>query len=243
MGAVEVRFYGAINDLLPRALRQRGLARPYEPHQTVIDLIEACNVPHTEVGLIVVDGDVVDPDARVADGQRVAVYPPLRLLAQPPAEPSSFVVDVHLGALARLLRLLGFDAWYRNDAGDDELAALAAEGPRSLLTRDIGLLKRRIVTHGYLVRSNRPVRQALEVIGRYDLADRARPFTRCLRCGGELAPVAKAEVVDRIESGTRQSYDEFATCRRCEQVYWAGAHHQRLQATVDALLTLTRRRG
>lgn len=242
MGTVEVRFYGAIGDLLPPPLRQRSFTRPYEPHQSAIDVIQACNVPHTEVGLVVADGEIIGPDVRLADGQRVAVYPPLWMLAERRAEPDSFVADVHLGALARLLRLLGFDAWYRNDADDAELADLVADGTRCLLTRDVGLLKRRIVRHGYLVRSNRPAHQTLEVLGRYDLVDRARPFTRCLRCGGELTQVAKADVAHRLEPGTRRSYDDFASCRRCDQVYWAGAHHQRLQATVDVLLRLARGR-
>jgi hypothetical protein len=50
-----------------------------------------------------------------------------------------FLLDVHLGALCRRLRLLGLDvAYHRDDVGDDALIAEAARAGRVLLTRDRG---------------------------------------------------------------------------------------------------------
>jgi uncharacterized protein len=97
-----------------------------------------------------------------------------------------FVLDVHLGRLAELLRLVGFDTPYANNLDDEDLAALAVSGPRWLLTRDRGLLMRRESTHGYLVRATDPRRQLAEVARRFALADVLAPFTRCARCNGLL---------------------------------------------------------
>jgi uncharacterized protein with PIN domain len=244
-GHVEVRVYAELNDFLPADMRGGTLRRPFRPHQTVKDVIEAAGVPHTEVDLVLVNGEPVDFSHRPAAGDRLAVYPvfesldigPVTRLRAQPLRDVRFVVDVHLGSLARLLRLLGFDTRWANDLDDAALADIGRAEHRVILTRDRGLLKRRAVTHGVFIRAEDPVEQAVEVIRRLDLAGRLAPFSRCLRCGGELAAVAKAEVVDRLEPLTRRYYHEFQRCRDCGQVYWRGAHHGRLSRLVDRVRT------
>ena len=145
-------------------------------------------------------------------------------------------IDVNLGRLARLLRVLGFDVWWSNDADDHSLADISLEQQRILLTRDRGLLKRRAITHGLFVHSEQPEEQTLEVIRRLDLRRRVAPFTRCLRCNGVLAAVTKDEVSDRLEPLTRRHYNDFVRCADCDQIYWPGTHFTRLSSFVDGLL-------
>jgi uncharacterized protein len=152
-----------------------------------------------------------------------------------PLRDPRFVVDVNLGRLAWLLRLLGFDVWWSNDADDKALADLSLQQRRILLTRDRGLLKRRAVTHGLFVRADDPEEQALEVIRRLDLRQRLAPLTRCVRCNGPLVPVSKDEVSDQLEPLTRQYYDNFSRCAGCGRIYWAGSHHAKLARLVDRL--------
>lgn len=235
-----MRAYAELNDFLPAEQRGRTVRRPFRPHQTVKDVIEAMGIPHTEVDLILAGDESVGFEHRPAPGARLAVYPvfealdiePVGRLRPRPLREPRFVVDVHLGRLARLLRLVGFDA--RSDATLDDaaLAELGAREHRIVLTRDRGLLKRRVVTHGLFVRSDRPLEQVTDVIRRLDLARRMAPFTRCLRCGGRLAPVAKAAVLERLQPLTRQHYDEFVECTSCGHVYWRGSHHEHLVALV-----------
>jgi uncharacterized protein len=238
---VEVRAYAELNDFLPPELRAVAARRPFRSHQTVKDVIEALGIPHTEVDLVLVNGEPVGFGHRPSPGDRISVYPMFeridvgpvnRLRPQPLREPR-FVLDVHLGRLARLLRLLGFDARWSNDMDDCTLAAVSETEHRILLTSDRGLLKRRRVTHGLFVRPGPPVEQAAEVVRRLDLADRIAPFTRCLRCGGELAAVPKSEVEDQLEPLTRRYVDEFHRCRACGHVYWRGSHHEQLRHLVD----------
>ena len=114
------------------------------------DRIELLGVPHTEIDLILVNGEPVDFAHRVRHGDRISVYPVFesfdiarlsRLRPEPLREPR-FALDVHSARLAAYLRMLGFDTHYRNCLEDDQLAAISRDQHRILLTRDIGLLKR-----------------------------------------------------------------------------------------------------
>ncbi|CAN5778618.1 MAG: Mut7-C ubiquitin/RNAse domain-containing protein [Actinomycetota bacterium] len=244
VGHVAVRLYGDLADLAATGRPAPHHQVPVAAPRAVKDVIESLGVPHTEVDLVLVGGSSVAFAQRVIPGDRVSVYPQfadldvatVSLVRPPPLPEPRFLLDVHLGALANRLRLLGLDAAYRNDAGDAELAATAAADERALLTRDRGLLMRANVVHGQLLRSHHPDSQALEVVRRFDLFDAMAPFSRCPRCGGSLAPVAKAAIVDRLQPGTAATYDTFTRCAGCQQVYWPGAHHDRLAAFVEAIL-------
>lgn len=243
MKQASFRFYAELNDLLPAARRGIAFTHAFTGTPSVKDVIEALGVPHTEVDLVLADGESVGFGWRLHDGARVSVYPVFetidvasvtRVRAAPLREPR-FVLDVHLGRLARHLRMLGFDAVWEGDADDAALAATSARERRILLTRDRGLLKRRAVTHGYCVRSSAPAQQLAEVIRRLDLARAIAPFTRCIRCNGALAPVEKAEVADRLPPRVRERHQSFRRCGGCGRVYWAGTHHERMSRVVAAL--------
>jgi uncharacterized protein with PIN domain len=242
-GDVEIRVYAELNDFVPSELRGMSVRRPFREHQTVKDVIEAFGIPHTEVDLVLANGEPVGFGHRPSPNDRLAVYPvfetidigPINHLRPQPLRDPRFVVDVHLGSLARLMRLLGFDARWGHDLDDRTLAAISDTEHRILLTSDRGLLKRRRVTHGLFVRPGPGAEQALDVVRRLDLADRLAPFSRCLRCGGELAAVSKAEVADRLEPLTRQNVEDFHQCRACGHVYWRGSHHDQLSRLVDQI--------
>lgn len=243
VGYVDVRAYAELNDFVEPESRGVTARRPFRCHQTVKDVLEAMGIPHTEVDLILVNGEPVDFAHRPALGDRIAAYPMFealdiaatgRLRPTPLRDPH-FVVDVNLGRLARLLRVLGFDVWWSNDADDQTLTDISLDQQRILLTRDRGLLKRRAITHGLFVHSQHAQEQALEVIRRLDLAQRVAPLTRCLRCNGTLAVVTKGEVIEQLEPLTRRYYDDFRRCTECARIYWAGSHHAGLVGLVQRL--------
>lgn len=242
----EFRFYEELNDFLPAGKRKTAFVRAFDGTPSVKDTVEAIGVPHTEIDLILVNGVSVGFDHRLADGDRIAVYPvfesldiaDVTRLRASPLRVTAFMLDVHLGKLAKILRLLGFDSRYDNDPALDDAdiirAALAEK--RIILTRDIGLLKNGVVTHGYWLRSTNPQEQAREVIRRFDLADTANPFTRCTVCNGVVAVVPKEGIEDRLEPDTRRYFNEFFMCGSCGRVYWKGSHYERMKAMVDGLL-------
>jgi len=237
------RFYEELNDFLPPGLRKAAFTHEFQRRASIKDMIEALGVPHPEVELIIVNGESVGFDYIVRDGDRIAVYPvfeslditdQLRVRRRPLRE-LRFVLDGHLGTLARYLRLCGFDTLYRNDYGDEELAAISADQARILLTRDRNLLKRSIITHGYCVRHDDPRDQLAEVFRRFDLYDAAQPFTRCTHCNGILQDVEKSEVEHRLEPLTRRYYDLFRRCRDCDRLYWRGSHVEPMEALIESV--------
>ncbi|MFD8325474.1 Mut7-C RNAse domain-containing protein [Streptomyces lydicus] len=201
---------------------------------TLGHVVESLGVPLTEVGRLVVDGAEVSAAHVPSAGEGVEV----RAVARPqrvPGAPLRFLLDVHLGTLARRLRLLGVDAAYTNeDPGDAALAALSAEERRVLLSRDRGLLRRREIWAGAFVYSDRPEAQLRDVLERF--APTLAPWTRCTACNGPLADADKDSVREHLEHGTQRTYDVFAQCTACGRVYWRGAHHARLEAIVDEAL-------
>jgi len=245
------RFYEELNDHLPPERRKRDFAHAFSGAPAVKDVIEALGVPHTEVELILVNGESVDFTRPLADGDRVSVYPvfegvdvtPLLRVRERPLRQTRFVLDGHLGRLATSLRMLGFDTAWLNDAHDAELARVSSEEHRILLTRDRGLLKRSIVTHGYWVRETRPRLQVAEVVRRFDLFGRVAPFSRCLRCNTPLAEVAKEAVLDRLPPRVRESRDRFKSCPGCGGLFWEGTHHQHMRRFIDELLKAERPAG
>lgn len=237
-------FYGNLNDFLTAQRRNARIPVQLAEHAAVKHPIEALGVPHPEVAAILVNRQPVDFAYRLQDGDRVEVYPqevvhllPRYLPLRPPTPtPIRFVADTHLGQLAAYLRLLGFDTLYRNDYDDAHLAEIAATEPRVLLTRDRGLLKRRIVVHGYCVREVNPRAQVVSVLRRYQLRGDIQPWQRCTHCNGLLHAVDKAAVLDRLQPKTKRYYDAFQECAACGQVYWQGSHFTQMAAFVDAVL-------
>ncbi|WP_442811899.1 Mut7-C RNAse domain-containing protein [Streptomyces sp. NBC_01803] len=222
--APELRFFAARE-------RRRGRTRlTVDGTSSLQHVVESLGVPRTEVGRLLVNGREVPASHPPRAGDDVEV----RAVARPqrvPGGPPRFLLDVHLGTLARRLRLLGVDAAYDSeDPGDAALAARSAAERRVLLSRDRGLLRRREIRAGAFVRGDRPEEQLRDVLDRF--APELAPWTRCIACNGRLRHADKESVVTRLEGGTRRTYDVFAQCVTCERVYWRGAHHARLAAIV-----------
>jgi hypothetical protein len=194
-------------------------------------VVESLGIPLTEVGRLSVDGRDAAVSHVPAAGEHVSVEPVARPQQVPGAPPLRFLLDVHLGTLARRLRLLGVDTAYENeDIGDPALARRSAQERRVMLSRDRGLLRRREIFAGGYVYSDRPEEQLRDVLGRF--APELAPWTRCVACNGTLAAADKDTVRDRLRDGTQKSYDVFARCTACDRVYWKGAHHAHLEAVV-----------
>jgi len=192
-------------------------------------VIEALGVPLTEVGELIVNKTRAGPSYQPRDGDSVLV----KTVRRPQHLPvTRFVLDVHLGALARRMRLVGLDVSYSNDLDDDALIELANSGRRVLLTKDRGLLRRRKLWRGGYVRGQRADEQLEDVLGRF--APALAPWTRCLSCNGSLVSVPKQDVERLLLPGTRRTYQEFSRCTDCGRVYWRGAHRRRLEAIVAA---------
>ncbi len=236
MVTANFRFYGGLNDFLAPFRRQRAFDCGCARAATSKHMIEALGVPHTEVALVLINGETCGFDTLLHDGDRVSAYPrfesldiaSLTRMPRLPPGPARFVADAHLGGLARLLRMAGFDTLYQNDFDDADIAAIAEREGRIVLTRDRDLLKRRNVAHGCYVKALKAGAQLKEVVERMELAGSTKPFTLCLSCNADLHAVDKAAVIDRLPPSVREAHTEFQTCMVCKGVFWKGSHWKRM---------------
>jgi hypothetical protein len=232
-----INFWGNLKELLRPPCR--GLKRvEYEltRQASVKDIIEALGVPHTEVGRLIVAGREISFSFPGADDDTLDVYPlspPVdvttpTLLRPEPLPGITFAVDMNVGKLATLLRMAGFDTFYRNDISDPELVEVAGREKRILLSKDTDLLKRKGVVFGYLVREIQPERQLAEIVQLFGIKEQFKPLSRCLRCNGLLQPVGKEEIIEQLEPLTKRYYDSFRRCLGCGKIYWPGTHREQM---------------
>jgi len=248
MKQASVRFYAELNDFLVPSSRMQTLTYSFDVGGSVKDMIESLGVPHTEVDLILVNGEPVNFTYRVQDADKISVYPRFHSLEISPAahlqaQPSGelrFAADGNLGRLAGYLRMLGFDTLYRSDYRDDELAQVSADEGRILLTRDRGVLMRSIVSRGYCVRETDPHRQLIEILQSFNLIPSIFPFRRCIHCNALLQPAEKRSVSDRLLPQTKQHYDEFYICPQCKRIYWKGSHYRHMLRFIDNIVDRVR---
>ncbi len=238
------RFFGELNDFLDVTERNGKIEYAIDGNPSVKDAMEAIGIPHPEVGLIVVNGNPVDFTHQGKDGEFVEVYPlygapshlASRVVPFRPEEEPRFVLDVHLGRLARFLRVAGFDVLYENeDMGDKKIAEISAAEERILLTRDVGLLKRSVVRFGHWLRNRDSREQFKEVVNYYGLKKLFDPFSRCVSCNGSVGLIPKKRVEHRLPEGIRRDKKEIFECENCKQLYWKGTHYRRVKAFLDAI--------
>ncbi|WP_291322149.1 Mut7-C RNAse domain-containing protein [Desulfonatronospira sp.] len=199
------------------------------------DIIEAHGVPHTEVGELLVNGLATGFDYIPCPGEEITVNPVQvpadvtrpTLLRPTPYPEVKFIADVNVGKLAILLRMLGQNTLWSNSYGDREIAALSAQERRIVLSTDRGLLKRKEIVHGRLIRACNPDDQLREVAGLYSL-DLSCIFSRCLKCNQILEPIPKSKIIHRLKPRTRKFYDYFEICPGCERIYWRGSHWEKM---------------
>lgn len=238
------RFYEELNDFLPRNKRKLDFIHQFKGSPTVKDIIEAIGVPHAEVDLILVNRISVSFNYILKNDDMVSVYPVFetfdikgvtRLRAEPLRD-IKFILDVHLGKLAKSLRLFGFDSLYRNDYDDKTIVRISLEEHRIILTRDIGLLKMKAVTHGYFVRNHNSIEQLKEVLEYYNLHTLIKPFSRCVKCNGQLEIVPKDEIIHQLEPLTMQYFNKFYRCNNCRGIFWEGSHYEKMNRFIKLIM-------
>jgi uncharacterized protein with PIN domain len=210
------------------------------------DVLEAVGVPHTEVYSLTVDGQPAHFGHILKPGEFVNVHPgdpPVDVTHNHPLRSAlsskRFMADANVGRLATYLRLMGFDVAYDRHSSDKDVASFAAREGRVVLTRDHGLLRRKAVQWGRLVRSNDPIEQTRDIVRFFGLAPPSAPFSRCVRCNRVLSTVPKTTVLHLLQPKTKLYFEEFSRCPSCGRVYWAGSHHEKMLVMLHRLLDIS----
>ncbi|MEN7547155.1 Mut7-C RNAse domain-containing protein [Rapidithrix thailandica] len=235
-------FSGNLNDFLPEESKNVNIPYHFKKHPAVKHAIEAMGVPHIEVDGILVNQCPVKFDYPLQDKDRVQVFPigsfstiPQEGHLQAPlkAHEVKFILDVHLSKLNVFLRLAGIDSYYNKDYDDPEIVQLAEIHGRIALTRDKGLLRRKILSRGYWIRSTDPKEQFWEVMHRYNLWSSVQLVHRCVQCNTTLVPIAKERILSLIPAFIYKMYRQFYYCPACQKAYWDGPHFQLVKQLIE----------
>jgi len=238
MATAHFRFHGELSGFLARERRGIAFDHACARAASVKNAIESLGVPHTEAGRLLVNGKPATLARAVREGDVIEVYPHAAPESCDAGEAPAFVADAHLGGLARLLRMLGFDTAYDNTLTDRDIIDLAGREGRIVLTRDRELLKCRDVLRGGFVHARKPEVQLKEVATRYGLERVLRPFTLCLHCNLRLEAIARAAAVERVPGRIAERYTEFVRCPGCERIFWQGSHWERMRGVLAVLLAV-----
>ena len=236
-GCVWIRCYAELNDFLTLSRRWRTFRLGFNQPGAVKDTIESIGIPHTEVDMVLINGEASGFDHIVHDNDRISVYPRFRTLdisnvshcRPPPLREIRFVADGHLGRLSAYLRMLGLDCVHDNSFDDPVLADISANEQRILLTRDRKLLMRKQVIYGYYVRETYPRRQLLELISRFRFLHQVTPFSRCMKCNHELITISRKKAIADVPPLAALLHNDFRQCSLCKRIYWQGTHYQRMK--------------
>lgn len=135
-----------------------------------------------------------------------------------------------MGKLARWLRMLGFDSLFCSDEDDSQIVQQALAEGRVLLTRDTGIMKRRVVARGrlkaVLMQSEQPEQQMQQLVSTLDIKNQSHPFTICLECNQPLINKAPTKVKDRVPPYVYRTQTQYMECPACRRIYWRGTHWQ-----------------
>lgn len=257
---IEFRFYAELNNFIDientNNLELAGkINKPivnnkyyihyYRGHPSIKDRVESLGIPHTEIALILKNGNPVEFSYLVQKNDQFSIYPyfyniklpeDYKLQEEYPLKPK-FILDVHLGKLARFLRRFNFDTLYSNSYSDSEIVEIAEKENRIILTRDLGLLMRKKVKWGCFIKYDDPQKQLKQVFKRYDLAKYyKRKESRCVDCNTILIDIDKEKIMDRLEEKTKRYFDEFKICPDCSKVYWRGSHYHQTENILEVIL-------
>lgn len=243
MKKASVRFYEELNDFLPADKRKKRFEHVFSNRPSVKDTIESLGVPHVEVDMILVNGISVDFNYIMEDGDDISVYPvfesfdisEVQHLRPAPLRDKKFIADVHLGTLARYLRMLGTDTLYENNYSDEEIVKIAIQEKRTILTKDRGILKRKEITHGYFVRNIYPEEQLKEIKDRFFLGRPDKDFTRCLNCNSLLENCTDEKIIELVPEKVKTRKMVFHYCSKCNKVYWRGRHYEKMTALINKI--------
>ena len=237
---ISIRCYAELNDFLPFERKQRNFTLSLKTPVTVAEVIELLSIPFSEVDLVMVNSQPVERSHRLFNNDYVSIYPTfetfdissLKTTQKQPLRITRFIVDAHLGKLAKYLRMLGFDTLYKNDYGDMEIVEIAKEKERIILSRDKLLLKSPRVNHGYYVRATEKRNQLIEVVEKFDLYSQFKSFTRCMTCNTVLLLKSKETIRNLIDPDIHRCFNEFFFCPLCNKVFWKGSHFERMERLI-----------
>lgn len=131
--------------------------------------------------------------------------------------------------------MLGQDVQYSRNLDDEKLVEIARENNRILLTRDLNLYQRAVAkgAKSFYIEVESESEKLAKLAKRFGFKlEIDVSVSRCPKCNARIQPVSKDQVVDKVPKNTYSFYNKFWRCPNCGQIYWQGAHWERINRTL-----------
>ena len=155
------------------------------------------------------------------------------------AQAPRFIADHNVGKLAKWLRVMGYDTRFFDGSDDSRMIATALAENRVILTRDTGIMKRRLVTSGrlkaVLIASDEPELQMKQVLRELGLNIHYNPFILCLECNQPLVARSREQVKERVPPYVFKTQEQYMECPACHRIYWRGSHWQAMSRKLEKM--------
>jgi hypothetical protein len=174
---VSLRFYEELNELLPPERHKKDFEICYEGRRTVGEVIGEQGVPMDEVDLVLVNGQSVDFDYTLQEGDRISVYPVFERfdlrgvsrLRKRPLRKLRFVTDKDLGEVAEGLKKMGLDVCFHAGLDPRKAVEISRREGRILLTTRKEVITSSKVTRGIYVAPGTVGEQLRKIMEALDL--------------------------------------------------------------------------
>jgi uncharacterized protein with PIN domain len=132
--------------------------------------------------------------------------------------------------------MLGHDVKYSSELDDSELIVIAKKERRILLTRDLELYQQAIAkgVDAFYLEGKTEAEKLAQLAKRFDIKlDIDMETSRCPKCNTQVKPIPKEKVAKEVEENTFSFYNDFWECPKCGQIYWQGAHWNRIRDNLE----------
>ncbi|MCX7983448.1 MAG: Mut7-C ubiquitin/RNAse domain-containing protein [Bacteroidetes bacterium] len=242
---ITVRCYAELNDYLPPDQRYKDFQLVFPTQPTLEQVLLTLGLNLNYVDLVIRNKTSITRLTLLANGDRISIYPTLESfdisslekLHPIPLRQPTYIADVHLGKLAKLLRLMGFDTLYFKSADYKYIIQCSLEEQRCILSKSDLYKSKPYVQRYFQITTQYPREQLREVFNRFDLWNCVHPFTRCLTCNTLLTKVEKHAVKQELIPQRVFSWcTEYQYCSNCVKYFWKGTHYERMINVVTHFL-------
>ena len=142
-----------------------------------------------------------------------------------------------LGRLARWMRIINCDTLYFNRIEDGQLAWIARQEGRIVLTRDTTLAVRKFIEKSVLISSVNTPEQLRQVVKKCSITVYEKDLLcRCVLCNIPICEVTKDFVQGKVPPFVFQAHTKFFYCEKCHRCYWQGSHYERIHEALGDLI-------
>lgn len=139
-----------------------------------------------------------------------------------------------LGTLAKWLRILGYDTLYVKNMEDDEIARIAKEEERILITRDKKLAPK--YKKSIYLENNGLEKQLKKIFNELNLeVNESKILTRCIICNEKIKEIDKEMVKGKVPEHVYKTHDKFFICPKCKKIYWMGSHWENMKKFIKEI--------